>query len=382
MGKALRAVVERRRQENVDVTSRPAQAAVAPLRTSLVKRLGKSAPTCLVDPIPQLPHDDLTQIRGIGPRLAERLNLLGVARFEQIAAWTAIDVRRLSVILGLGRTIAAQNWTGQAERLFRETLETRPAQAETTEARAVLSGAAQETDVALTAREPEESGPAAAKIRHAAGGLLEALQLAGASVPPTLPDRKLKSQHETETERATEPAGMPNSPDTKSAIGVEQSLARAKATDNPPPLPQPPLQSACGPTDELEDEEYGRRLIIPLTTMSSLEPDCADLLMEDADLMTEEADVTIVERAPVEVSEEHDTARELEARVEGLQQTRSRGGHEAPQINGAAHVGYYDASREATVEIFDVAQGGNAANPQERASPKRKFFRALTGDGS
>lgn len=168
---------------------------------------------------------------------------------------------------------------------------------------------------------------------------------------------------------------MFNSPGTKSDIGVEESLARAKATDNPPPLPQPPLQSACGPTDELEDEEYGRRLIAALTIVPSLEPDYAELL-------TEEAGVTIVERAPVEVSEEHDTARELEARVEGLQQTRSRGGQEAPQTDGGAHVGYCDALGEATVEIFDVAQGGNAANPQERASPKRKFFRALTGDGS
>jgi hypothetical protein len=125
----------------------------------------------------------------------------------------------------------------------------------------------------------------------------------------------------------------------------------------------------------LEDEEYGRRLIAALTIVPSLEPDYAELL-------TEEAGVTIVERAPVEVSEEHDTARELETRVEGLQQTRSRGGQEAPQTDGGAHVGYCDALGEATVEIFDVAQGGNAANPQERASPKRKFFRALTGDGS
>ena len=375
-------VVERRRQESVDVTNRPAQAQASSLHSSLVKRIGNSAPIGLADPMPPLPQDDLTQICGIGPRLAERLNLLGVARFEQIANWTAIDVRRLSVILGLGRTIAAQNWTGQAKRLFGEASETTPAQAETTEARGGLSGAAQETDVVLTTREPAESGSAAAKIRHAAGGLLEALQLAGASVPPTLPDRKLESQHETETERATEQAGMPNSPDTKSDIGVEQSLGRAKATDNPPPLPQAPLQSACCTTDELEDEEHGRRLIAALGTMPSLEPDCAELLMEDADLMTEEADVTIIERAPVELSEEHDSARELEARVEGLPQTRSHSDQDVHQINGAAHAGYYDALREATVEIFDVAQDGNAANPQVGASSRRKFFRALTGDGS
>jgi len=84
----------------------------------------------------------------------------------------------------------------------------------------------------------------------------------------------------------------------------------------------------------------------------------------------------------VELSEEHDSARELEARVEGLPQTRSHSDQDVHQINGAAHAGHYDALREATVEIFDVAQDGNAANPQEGASSRRQFFRALTGDGS
>lgn len=37
-------------------------------------------------------HDDLTRIKGIGPKLRERLNAAGVTRFAQIAAWTSADL--------------------------------------------------------------------------------------------------------------------------------------------------------------------------------------------------------------------------------------------------------------------------------------------------
>lgn len=162
MEKALRVAVECGRQESVDAKGTRAKAPAAPVTASLVQRIGEFEPVRLTDLMPLVPHDDLTQIRGIGPRIAERLNLLGVARFEQIAAWTAIDVRRLSVILGLGRTISAQKWIEQAALLRGEA----PAisQAETTEADGVLNVLHPEADVALSIVEAEVPQPASAKI--------------------------------------------------------------------------------------------------------------------------------------------------------------------------------------------------------------------------
>ena len=60
------------------------------------------------------PLDDLTRIRGIDKALASRLAAHSVMTFEQIANWTAADVRRVSATLGLGRSISKGNWIEQA----------------------------------------------------------------------------------------------------------------------------------------------------------------------------------------------------------------------------------------------------------------------------
>jgi predicted flap endonuclease-1-like 5' DNA nuclease len=59
-------------------------------------------------------RDNLTRIAGIGADLARRLHALDVWDFDQIANWTQDDVRYVSATLGLGETIKAQNWIGQA----------------------------------------------------------------------------------------------------------------------------------------------------------------------------------------------------------------------------------------------------------------------------
>ncbi|MGH1419760.1 MAG: hypothetical protein ACRBCJ_12950 [Hyphomicrobiaceae bacterium] len=61
-----------------------------------------------------LPTDDLTQIRTIHPKRAAELIALGVRQFEDIANWTAADVRTIRAALGLGTTINQQNWIEQA----------------------------------------------------------------------------------------------------------------------------------------------------------------------------------------------------------------------------------------------------------------------------
>ena len=376
MEKALRVAVECGRQESVDAKGSRAKAPAAPATASLVQRIGEFEPGRLADLMPPFPHDDLTRIRGIGPRIAERLNLLGVARFEQIAAWTAIDVRRLSVILGLGRTISAQKWIEQAALLRGEATAVSPE--ETTEA-----------DAALSVAEAVLSQPASAKIESEVGSLLDALERLAAPAPQTLGSREFEAEYETEPEYVTEQAAMPHSPEATSDFGLEERIdQRPVVGSGPPPLP-PPVPQVVQPdgfehADEHEDEEHALRMIAAMAAMPGLEPDCADLMMEEADIMTDEAQITIIERAPVELGAEDDWGGGEEAQFDGLQHARPNRGDEAPQINGAAHAGYYDDLDEATIEIFDVVEGEEADDslgPQKQASARRKYFRALTGEG-
>jgi predicted flap endonuclease-1-like 5' DNA nuclease len=61
--------------------------------------------------------DDLTQIKGVGPKAAEKLNEAGVTKVGQIAKWTGADVERFDALInGRGR-IERDDWVGQAKKL-------------------------------------------------------------------------------------------------------------------------------------------------------------------------------------------------------------------------------------------------------------------------
>ena len=62
--------------------------------------------------------DDLTRIKGVGPKLAALLREQGVTGFAQIAAWTDDDIDRIDPTLGRfeGR-IRRDDWVGQARLL-------------------------------------------------------------------------------------------------------------------------------------------------------------------------------------------------------------------------------------------------------------------------
>ena len=62
--------------------------------------------------------DDLTRLKGVGPRLADQLRALGVTRFGQIAQWDDADVDRIDAQLGRfqGR-IRRDDWREQARLL-------------------------------------------------------------------------------------------------------------------------------------------------------------------------------------------------------------------------------------------------------------------------
>ena len=59
--------------------------------------------------------DDLTRIKGLGPKLAVTLGELGITRFGQIAAWSEADIDRIDAQLGRfqGR-IRRDGWVEQA----------------------------------------------------------------------------------------------------------------------------------------------------------------------------------------------------------------------------------------------------------------------------
>ena len=59
--------------------------------------------------------DDLTRIKGLGPKLAATLRELGVTRFDQIAGWSDADIERIDGQLGRfqGR-IRRDDWVEQA----------------------------------------------------------------------------------------------------------------------------------------------------------------------------------------------------------------------------------------------------------------------------
>lgn len=62
--------------------------------------------------------DDLTRLKGVGPKLAAQLAELNIVSFRQIAAWTRSDIQRIDAQLGRfqGR-IERDDWVEQARLL-------------------------------------------------------------------------------------------------------------------------------------------------------------------------------------------------------------------------------------------------------------------------
>lgn len=81
-----------------------------------------------IDPLPASPDlipateqsggDDLSVMKGVGPKLVARLAALGVTRFDQIAAWDEAEIDRIDGQLGnfAGR-IRRDDWVEQARLL-------------------------------------------------------------------------------------------------------------------------------------------------------------------------------------------------------------------------------------------------------------------------
>ena len=100
---AVRTVVEQVAAE----TSRPVSVAAAvPTKRKQPVAIGK----------PETP-DDLKAISGIGPKLEQVLNGLGIWTYAQIAAWSGQEVAWVEEHLGFNGRIGRDDWAGQAAQL-------------------------------------------------------------------------------------------------------------------------------------------------------------------------------------------------------------------------------------------------------------------------
>jgi NADH-quinone oxidoreductase subunit E len=86
---------------------------------------GGSAEEATIGTEPQRLHepreggpDDLKRIKGIGPKLEDQLNRMGVYHFDQMAAWSPSEVAWMDENLGEFRGRASRDdWVGQARQL-------------------------------------------------------------------------------------------------------------------------------------------------------------------------------------------------------------------------------------------------------------------------
>ena len=83
----------------------------------IVQAAAEPVPAAQPAPVPAT-GDDLTRIKGVGPKIADQLATLGVTSFAQIAAWDETEIDRIDAQLGRfqGR-IRRDDWPGQAKLL-------------------------------------------------------------------------------------------------------------------------------------------------------------------------------------------------------------------------------------------------------------------------
>lgn len=66
---------------------------------------------------PEGAKDDLKKISGVGPKLEEKLNNLGITTYAQVAAFTAEDIERVDAVLNFKGRIEREDWVNQAKTL-------------------------------------------------------------------------------------------------------------------------------------------------------------------------------------------------------------------------------------------------------------------------
>ena len=97
------------------VSETPAEEEVHPSDAMLAELEGKQ-PDSIEKP--SNGGDDLTAITGVGPRIAEVLNGLGIWTYEQVAAWLPENETWIENHLSFKGRVSRENWVGQAKDLI------------------------------------------------------------------------------------------------------------------------------------------------------------------------------------------------------------------------------------------------------------------------
>jgi NADH-quinone oxidoreductase subunit E len=99
----------------------PLAARVRELETMLARRSVPPAAPVVLDERgwdPNSAEDDLTEIRGIGPKYERQLRAIGIQRYAQIAAWSDAEIEDVAKKLKLrGDRIRRDGWVESARRL-------------------------------------------------------------------------------------------------------------------------------------------------------------------------------------------------------------------------------------------------------------------------
>jgi chromosome segregation ATPase len=70
--------------------------------------------------LPPNQPDDLKKISGVAETLQQKLNGLGIYKYQQIMQWDDVAVESISKQLAVDDCVQRENWIGQARRLYRE----------------------------------------------------------------------------------------------------------------------------------------------------------------------------------------------------------------------------------------------------------------------
>ena len=84
------------------------------------KRNGSAVPALAPEGVPtDQAGDDLTRIKGIGRKMQERLNALGIRTLSQLAALTPEEVARIDAAIEFPGRVERERWVEQAKALLR-----------------------------------------------------------------------------------------------------------------------------------------------------------------------------------------------------------------------------------------------------------------------
>lgn len=119
MNKAATPEIVENDNEAAEIAPAPSPAPKAAFKSNTRAEAPASSPAPAIAPPPvePAPADDLTLINGIGPKLAQALNGLGVFRFQDIADLSPADVERIDAALKFKGRIGRERWIEQAKRL-------------------------------------------------------------------------------------------------------------------------------------------------------------------------------------------------------------------------------------------------------------------------